>query len=125
MADGPTASATVTVKVCEDPDPEAGRAETTVGGPPSTVHEPVVTHRLHWLALFWTMAKVLLAPANATAKLRGKLRMRLLPLGETEAPVALSVHWPLESEPDVPGVMGPWKMVPASFSRYKPLAALL
>jgi len=44
---------------------------------------------------------------------------------EIEAPAALSVHWLLETEPDVPGVMGPWKAVPASFIRYKPLAPRL
>jgi len=43
MLAAPAPSATVRVKVCEKPEPEAGSAERTAGGPElGTVQEPVV-----------------------------------------------------------------------------------
>src|SRR6202048_4308719 len=126
MLEEPTPSATVRAKVWEEPAPETGRTETTVGGPEAgTVQVPVVVQPLNWLALSWAKPKVLLAPLKANAKLSGKLRVRVLPLMETEAPAALRVHWLLEREPEVPGVMDPWKALPASLIRYKALAARL
>ena len=125
MLEGPLLSLTVRAKVCEEPEPEAGNAATTAGGPEATVQVPVVVQGLYVALLSWAMPKVFLPPLKAAAKLSGKLRVRLLPLVEIEAPAALSVHWLLETEPDVPGVMGPWKAVPASFIRYKALAPWL
>src|SRR6202049_3816164 len=125
MAEGPLASLTVRAKFWKEPEPEAGTVETTVGGAKATVQVPVVVQGLYWLALSWAMPKVFLPPWKARAKVIGKLRVRLLPLVENEAPVALRVHWLLETEPDVPGVIGPWKVVPASFIRYKALTPRL
>src|ERR1700738_1345061 len=126
MLEEPTPSATVRAKVWEEPAPETGRTETTVGGPEAgTVQVPVVVQPLNWLALSWAKPKVLLAPLKPNAKLSGRLRVRVLPLVETEAPAALRVHWLLERELAVPGIIGPWKVVPASFSRLRSLAARL
>src|ERR1700732_4649460 len=125
MLEGPPPSATVVEKVWKEPEPEAGRVETTAGGSEATVQVPVVVQGLYWPALSWAMPKVFLPPLKAMAKLSGKLRVRLLPLVENEAPEALRVHWLLETEPAAPGVIGPWKVVPASFIRYKPLAPRL
>ena len=125
MLEGPPPSVTVRAKFWKEPEPEAGRVETTAGGPKATVQVPVVVQGLYWPALSCAMPKVFLPPLKAAAKLSGKLRVRLLPLVENEAPAALSVHWLLEREPDVPGVRGPWKVVPASFIRYKALAPRL
>src|ERR1700674_5688100 len=109
MLEGPLPSATVTAKVWEEPVPEAGRVATTAGGPEAgTVQVPVVVQGLNWELLSPARPKVLLAPLKVKAKLSGKLRVRLLPLVETEAPAKLRVHWLLAREPDVPGVMGPW-----------------
>ena len=109
MLEGPLPSATVRAKVCAEPEPEAGVAETTAGAPElGTVQVPVVVQGLDNPApLSRAKPKVLLAPLKAKAKLSGKLMVRVLPLVETEAPAALRVHWLLEREPDVPGVMGP------------------
>src|ERR1700682_1747211 len=123
---GPPPSATVRAKFWEEPEPEAGSVETTAGGPEAgTVQVPVVVQGLDWVALSWAKPKVFLTPLNPKAKLSGKFSVRVLPLVETEATEALSVHWLLETEPDVPGVMGPWYTVPASFIRYKRLALRL
>src|ERR1700682_6311863 len=108
MLEGPLPSDTVRAKFWKEPEPEAGSVETTTGGPEAgTVQVPVVIQGLDWLALSWAKPKVFLTPLKAKAKLSGKLRVRVLPLVETEATEALSVHWLLETEPDVPGVMGP------------------
>src|ERR1700682_1922509 len=126
MVEGPPPSVTVRPKVWKKPEPEAGSVETTAGGPEAgTVQVPVVVQALDWLAMSWAKPKVFLTPLNPKAKLSGKLTVRLLPLVENEAPAALSVHWLLDTEPDVPGVMGPWKVVPASFIKYKKLLARL
>ena len=126
MLEGPLPSVTVRAKFWKEPEPEAGRVETTTGGPEAgTVQVPVVTQPLYWTALSWAKPKVLLPPLKAKAKLSGKLRVRVLPLVETEAPAALSVHRLLETVAEAPRVIGPWKAEPASFIRYKKLAARL
>ena len=89
-----------------------------------TFQVPVVVQGLYMALLSWAMPKVFLAPLKAL-KLRGKLRVRVVPLVETEALAAVSVHCALEREVAVPGVMGPRKVVPASFIRYKALAPWL
>ena len=126
MLEGPLPSVTVRAKFWKEPEPEAGRVEITAGGPEAgTVQAPVVVQALYRAALSWAKPKVFLEPLKAKAKLRGKLRVRLSPLVENEAAAALRVHWLLESVPDVPGVMGPWKVVPVSFIRYKKLGPRL
>ena len=125
MLEGPLPLVTVKAKVCDEPEPEAGRVETTAGGPEAgTVQVPVVVQGLYTELLSWSMAKVFLAPLKAL-KLRGKLSVSVVPLVETEALAAVSVHCALEREVAVPGVMGPRKVVPASFIRYKALAPWL
>src|ERR1700687_4716717 len=111
MLEGPPPSATVVEKVWKEPEPEAGSVETTAGGPEAgTVQVPVVVQALDWLAMSWAKPKVFLTPLNPKAKLSGKLTARVLPLVENALPA---------------GVMGPWKVVPASFIKYKKLLARL
>src|ERR1700682_1447008 len=126
MLEGPPPSVTVRAKLWKEPEPEAGRVETTAGSPEAgSFQVPVVVQELYWAALSWASPNVFLVPLKAKAKLSGKLTVRLLPLVENEAPAALRVHWLLESVPEVPGEMGPWYTVPASFIRYKKLALRL
>src|ERR1700680_282091 len=104
MLEGPPLSLTVRAKFWNEPEPEAGRVATTAGGPEATtVQVPVVVQGLYVALLSWAMPKVFLPPLKAAAKVSGKLRVRLLPLVETEAPVALRGHGLLERERDAPG----------------------
>ena len=74
MAAAPPGSDTVIANVCDEPAPEEGVTETTLGAS-DTVHVPTGCHPLFRPAVSLAYAYTLFAPPNAAWKLSGRFKV--------------------------------------------------
>jgi len=112
------ASATVTLKTCELPLPEAGLTEVIDGGwlAISITQLPMVCQPVLTPERFAASAYKCWEPPNPLLKLSEKLAVRLTPDVVKEEPAALSVHRLLDTVAALPATIGASQAVPASLA---------
>ena len=78
---------------------------------------PGICHPLVCPPLSSAFIQVDCAPANEEVKVIARFSVRLLPDPEADELPTLTLHWLFCKVPEVPGVIGPNQLVPASFIR--------